>query len=66
MKMKDTPLVLADWKQGMLIDEIVKKYELKDRNHASLAIIAGQQYNNLKGVNNHDAERTGRLQEKHG
>jgi hypothetical protein len=50
----------------MSLEEIAKKYGLNDERHAALAIIAGQQYNDMKGVKPGDPEGTGRLQKEPG
>lgn len=66
MKMKDTPLAVKDFDNGMSLEEIAKKYGLNDERHAAFAIIMGQQYNDLKGVKHGDTEGTGGLQKEPG
>lgn len=59
MKMKDTPLALKDWQEGMSLEEIAKKYELNDKNHAAIAVQSGHNYLKMKGVKPSDPEGTG-------
>lgn len=66
MQMKDTPKALEDWKQGMTMDDIARKYGLADKTQAIIAVQTGYNYLKLKGVNQGESEGTVRVQKEPG